>query len=30
MTSEEFVAALDAENQARLRALEPDATSTIP
>ncbi|PYM83408.1 MAG: hypothetical protein DME13_15785 [Candidatus Rokuibacteriota bacterium] len=28
VTSEEFVAALDAENQARLRALEPDATLT--
>lgn len=28
MTSEEFVAALDAENQALLRALEPDATLT--
>ena len=28
MTAEEFVAALDAENQARLRALEPDATLT--
>ena len=26
MTAEEFVAALDGENQARLRALEPDAT----
>jgi len=26
MTAEEFVAALDAENQARLRGLEPDAT----
>ncbi|HEY3098043.1 MAG TPA: ferritin-like domain-containing protein [Methylomirabilota bacterium] len=28
MTAEEFVAALDAENQARLRDLEPDATLT--
>jgi len=28
MTSEEFVAKLDAENQARLRDLEPDATLT--
>jgi hypothetical protein len=28
VTSEEFVAALDAENQALLRALEPDATLT--
>jgi rubrerythrin len=28
VTSEDFVAALDAENQARLRALEPDATLT--
>ena len=28
MTAEEFVAALDAENQERLRDLEPDATLT--
>ena len=28
MTAEEFVAALDAENAARLRGLEPDATLT--
>jgi len=28
MTAEEFVAALDADNQLRLRALEPDATLT--